>query len=367
MGHELAIARDDAQQNTLTLRLYLRQEVQQIQLELHLLQNSLLSLAKTHQNTMMPKHAHWQRVQPTTLAHHLMAYFEMLVRDRQRLQETEHRTNVMPVNEDGFSDTQALDRYLMARILDFPDITSNSIDALSDRDYCIELVSNLSILMMHLSRFCEELSIWNSQEFGLIEMASSFQEKETPHQYLPHIKPPTGAEIVGGKTGRLYGSLITLLTLTKGHALGSVKDFQECQEAVFDAVDTVKKVVPLFTEVLKSLTVNEDRMKLSAEAGFVMAPRIVEHLKQKGVRPHKAMDIAGSVLLYAQQYNIALSEMKLKEFQKFCPLFDEEILAVVNLEKGGIQSLEREGSPLSLSFTKSENYLKFREYQLCTV
>lgn len=365
VGKKMHTGRSRNDQVTLDMRMYIKEEVQQLQGLIHQLQTALLETAKQHTQTILPGYTHMQRAQPITLAHHWMAYFEMLVRDRQRLLDAYNRTDVMPLGAGALSATAyPLDRYAVARELDFPDVTANSLDAVSDRDYCIELLSALSILMMHLSRFSEEIILWSSQEFNFIEVDDSLS---TGSSIMPQKKNPDAAELIRGKTGRVYGSLVTLLTVMKGLPLAYNKDMQEDKEAVFDALDTVKKCVPLMTAMIQTMKINKDAMLQAAQGGFTNATDVADYLVSKGLPFRDAHEIVGKIVLYCLQYRISLQDLKLKEYQHFSPLFEESILDEIDIA----QCVEKRnviGGPsqeaMAQCFIKNENYLKFREFQL---
>jgi argininosuccinate lyase len=365
VGKKLHTGRSRNDQVALDLRMYVKEATQVIQQQLHTLQTTLLDVAKEHTETLMPGYTHLQRAQPVTLAHHLMAYFEMLVRDRQRLHDCYNRTDVMPLGSGALAGTTyPLDRYAVARELGFSDITANSLDAVSDRDFCIELVSSLSILMMHLSRISEELVLWSSQEFNFIAIDERYA---TGSSMMPHKHNPDAVELIRGKTGRVYGSLINLLTMMKALPLAYNKDMQEDKEAVFDAIDTVQHCLPILTAVLSTMTVKEDVMLKAAQSGFTNATDVADYLVNKGLAFRDAYQVVGKLVRYCIQYNLAIEELKLKEFQQFSPLFDKTIYEAISLQQV-VNRRNLPGGPapeaVKQCFVKNENYLAFRKEQL---
>jgi len=278
----------------------------------------------------MPGYTHMQRAQPITLAHHLMAYFQMFSRDIDRLMDCKKRTNVMPLGAGALAGTTyPLDREAVANELGFSAITQNSMDSVSDRDFVIELSSVLSIVMMHLSRFCEELILWSTSEFGFVEMDDAYS---TGSSIMPQKKNPDVAELIRGKTGRVYGSTMTLLTMMKSLPLTYNKDMQEDKEAIFDAVDTVKLCLPVFNKMIATMKVKEDKMLEAAGGGFTNATDAADYLVYKGLPFREAHEIIGKLVLYCVQNQKSLEQIILDEFKKFSGIIEEDIYEAISLK-----------------------------------
>ncbi len=331
VGKKLHTGRSRNDQVALDLRMYIKEEIQTIQSMLQKLQEVLLNLAKDHIETIMPGYTHLQPAQPITLAHHLMAYFEMLKRDRGRLKNTHRNTDILPLGAGALATTTyPLDRQSVAAALGFPEITLNSLDAVSDRDFCIELLSDLSILMMHLSRFCEEIILWNSHEFQFIELDDAYS---TGSSIMPQKKNPDVAELVRGKTGRVYGNLLALLTTMKSLPLAYNKDMQEDKEAVFDTIDTIKMCLPIFTRMIKTMKVKTDNMYQAATGGFINATDAADYLVKKNIPFRDAHKIIGKLVFHCIENNKTLEELSLEEYQSISPVFDESIYTAISLEE----------------------------------
>ncbi len=330
-GKKLHTGRSRNDQVALDMRMYVKEEIKSIQGLIDDLQKVLLSVAKEHTKTILPGYTHLQRAQPITFAHHLMAYFEMLKRDEDRLTDAYHRTNVLPLGSGALAaTTYPLDRTAVAKALGFDSITANSLDGVSDRDFCIELLASLSILMMHLSRFCEEIILWSSHEFQFIELDDAYS---TGSSIMPQKKNPDIAELVRGKTGRVYGDLLGLLTTMKGLPLAYNKDMQEDKEGVFDAVDTIKMCLPVFTAMVETMKVKKESMLKAAGGGFTNATDAADYLVKKGVPFRDAHEIIGKLVLYCIQNSLTLDQLSLKEYQDISPVFDENIYAAISLEE----------------------------------
>ncbi|MBQ8084640.1 MAG: argininosuccinate lyase, partial [Lachnospiraceae bacterium] len=297
--------------------------------------------------------------QPITLAHHFGAYMEMFKRDYGRLSDIYERMNYCPLGSGALAGTTyPLDREMTAELLGFKGATLNSMDSVSDRDYVIELLSALSTIMMHLSRFSEEIIIWNSNEYGFVELDDAYS---TGSSIMPQKKNPDIAELVRGKTGRVYGALMQMLTTMKGIPLAYNKDMQEDKEFTFDAIDTVKGCLALFTGMIKTMTVNKDTMEASAKKGFTNATDAADYLVNKGVPFRDAHGIVGQLVLYCIEKNISLDEMSLDEYKKISPVFDEDIYEAISLETC-VEKRETIGAPSRTSMEKviavNEEYLK---------
>ena len=329
-GKRLHTGRSRNDQVALDMKLYTRKEVLEMNDLLKELLESLLKIMKENTDTIMPGFTHLQKAQPITLAHHMGAYFEMFKRDRSRLHDIHERMNYCPLGSGALAGTTyPLDRKYTAQLLDFAGPTLNSMDSVSDRDYLIEFLSAMSIIMMHLSRFCEEIIIWNTNEYQFIEIDDSYS---TGSSIMPQKKNPDIAELVRGKTGRVYGSLVSLLTTMKGLSLAYNKDMQEDKEFVFDAIDTTKGCIVLFTGMLNTLTFRKDKMRASAEGGFTNATDAADYLVNHGVPFRDAHGIIGQLVLYCIDKNISLGEMTLDEYKAISPVFEEDIYDAISME-----------------------------------
>ena len=329
-GKRLHTGRSRNDQVALDMKLYTRKEVLEMNDLLKELLESLLKIMKENTDTIMPGFTHLQKAQPITLAHHMGAYFEMFKRDRSRLHDIHERMNYCPLGSGALAGTTyPLDREYTAQLLDFAGPTLNSMDSVSDRDYLIEFLSAMSIIMMHLSRFCEEIIIWNTNEYQFIEIDDSYS---TGSSIMPQKKNPDIAELVRCKTGRVYGSLVSLLTTMKGLSLAYNKDMQEDKEFVFDAIDTTKGCIVLFTGMLNTLTFRKDKMRASAEGGFTNATDAADYLVNHGVPFRDAHGIIGQLVLYCIDKNISLGEMTLDEYKAISPVFEEDIYDAISME-----------------------------------
>lgn len=329
-GKKLHTGRSRNDQVALDMKLYTRNEVKNIDALLTHLLESLLNIMKEHTDTIMPGFTHLQKAQPITLAHHMGAYFEMFKRDRSRLHDLYERMNYCPLGSGALAGTTyPLDREYTASLLEFYGPTLNSMDSVSDRDYLIDLTSAMSIIMMHLSRFCEEIIIWNTNEYRFIEIDDSYS---TGSSIMPQKKNPDIAELVRGKTGRVYGSLISLLTTMKGLSLAYNKDMQEDKEFVFDAIDTTKGCIALFNGMLDTITFRKDVMRKSAEGGFTNATDAADYLVNHGVPFRDAHGIIGELVLTCIEKNCSLDELPLEEYKKISPVFEQDIYEAISME-----------------------------------
>ncbi len=330
VAKKLHTGRSRNDQVTLDMRMYVKDEISVVQEQLRGLLQVLMELAKDNLDTIMPGYTHLQKAQPITFAHHLMAYFEMFKRDMERLEDTYKRTNSLPLGAGALATTTyPLDREYVAELLNFDSICLNSIDAVSDRDYCLELMNDLSMLMMHLSRFSEEIILWCSHEFKFIELDDAFS---TGSSIMPQKKNPDIAELVRGKAGRVFGSQFGLLTTMKALPLAYNKDMQEDKEATFDAIDTVKMCLPVFAKMLSTITVNKQNMYDSAGGGFTNATDAADYLVKKNVPFRDAHAIVGQLVLYCVNNNTKLENMSLEEYQGISPVFEEDIYNAISLE-----------------------------------
>lgn len=331
IGKKLHTGRSRNDQVALDIRMYLKDEIKVIKNMLISLLEVLLKLAENNLDTILPGYTHLQRAQPITFAHHMIAYFQMFKRDVERLDDCYGRTDIMPLGSGALAGTTyPLDRYMVANELGFSSITENSLDGVSDRDFSIELTSCLSIIMMHLSRFSEELILWSSLEFGFIEMDDSYS---TGSSIMPQKKNPDVAELVRGKTGRVYGSLFTLLTVMKSLPLAYNKDMQEDKEAVFDAVDTAKMCLPVFTKMIETMKIKKQNMYKAAQGGFTNATDVADYLVKKGVPFRSAHEIIGKMVLYCIDNNKSIDDLSLQEFKTFSEAIDQDVYTEISLEK----------------------------------
>ncbi len=329
-GKKLHTGRSRNDQVALDMKLYTRDELKQIDEELKQLLEVLLRLMKEHLHTYMPGFTHLQKAQPITFAHHLGAYFEMFKRDRERLADIYERMNYCPLGSGALAGTTyPLDRDCTAKLLGFYGPTLNSMDSVADRDYLIEFLSALSMIMMHMSRFSEEIIIWNSNEYQFVELDDAYS---TGSSIMPQKKNPDIAELVRGKTGRVYGALMSLLTTMKGIPLAYNKDMQEDKELPFDAMDTVKGCIALFCGMVSTMRIRKERMEDSAKHGFTNATDAADYLVNHGVPFRDAHGIVGQLVLYCLEKGIALDEMSLAEFQAISPVFEEDIYEAISLK-----------------------------------
>lgn len=358
VGKRLHTGRSRNDQVALDIRMYTKKEIIAIKELVKNLMVTLNDFAANHTETILPGYTHLQRAQPVTLAHHLLAYVEMFKRDYDRLCDTYKRTDVMPLGSGALATTTyPLDRYAVAAELGFAAITMNSMDGVSDRDFCIELASTLSILMMHLSRFCEEIILWSSHEFHFIELSDAYS---TGSSIMPQKKNPDMAELIRGKTGRVYGHLMALLTTMKGLPLAYNKDMQEDKEMAFDAFDTVKGCIGLFIGMIASMTFRKDRMEASAKNGFTNATDAADYLVNHGVAFRDAHGIVGQLVLMCIDKNCSLDELSLDAYRSISPVFDEDIYDAISM-KTCVEKRLTKGAP---SRTSMEAQIAFCEKYL---
>lgn len=329
-GKKLHTGRSRNDQVALDMRLFTRRNVKEVDEELEDLLKTLLTIMKDNLDTIMPGFTHLQKAQPITLAHHMGAYFEMFKRDRLRLKDIYERMNYCPLGSGALAGTTyPLDRQMTAELLGFYGPTLNSMDGVSDRDYLIEFLSALSIIMMHLSRFSEEIIIWNSNEYRFVEIDDAYS---TGSSIMPQKKNPDIAELVRGKTGRVYGALNSLLTTMKGIPLAYNKDMQEDKEFSFDAMDTVKGCIALFNGMLKTMRFNKDVMRNSAKNGFTNATDLADYLVKHGVPFRDAHGIVGQVVLYCLEKDCAIDDLTLEELKGFSPAFQQDVYDAISME-----------------------------------
>lgn len=329
-GKRLHTARSRNDQVALDIRLYLRDETHEIQKLVMNLIETLITIAEKHMYTVMPGYTHLQRAQPITFAHHLLAYAQMFTRDLERLDDASKRMNYCPLGSGALaSTTYPINRKMVSDELLFTDIVDNSLDGVSDRDFCIEICSAVSILMMHMSRISEEIVLWCSSEFKFVELSDAFS---TGSSIMPQKKNPDITELIRGKTARVYGDLNTLLTMMKGLPLAYNKDMQEDKEAIFDAIDTVKLCMVTLIPMLETMTVNTENMRKAAAGGFINATDCADYLVKKGRPFRDAYKITGTLVALCIKKNTTLEELPLDEYKKLCPDFSEDVYDAIKLE-----------------------------------
>ncbi len=330
-GKRLHTARSRNDQVALDIRMVLKKEIDEISKKLKSLISVLCDKAEENKETIMPGYTHLQRAQPITFAHHLMAYCSMLGRDLDRLSDVKRRMNVLPLGSGALAGTTyPIDRNMVAELLGFDSISANSLDGVSDRDFCIELASALSIIMVHLSRFSEEIIMWCSWEFKFVELDDAFS---TGSSIMPQKKNPDIAELVRGKSGRVFGDLTALLTVMKGIALAYNKDMQEDKEAIFDAVDTVKMCLDAFTPMIDTMTVLKENMRNAAAKGFINATDCADYLVGKGLPFRDAYKATGELVAMCIDKGLTLETLSIENYKSVCDLFDEDVYNAINLEK----------------------------------
>ena len=329
-GKRLHTARSRNDQVAVDIRLYLKKEIQNVRQMVKDLIAVLCNKAEQYSDAVMPGYTHLQRAQPITFGHHLMAYAEMLLRDVDRLECAYRHTDSMPLGSGALATTTyPIDRTVTARLLGFSDICQNSLDGVSDRDFCMELASALSIIMVHLSRFSEEIIMWCSWEFKFVELDDAFS---TGSSIMPQKKNPDIAELVRGKSGRVFGDLMTLLTVMKGIALAYNKDMQEDKEAIFDAVDTVKMCLTAFTPMIDTMRVLPENMRRAAANGFINATDCADYLVKKGLPFRDAYKATGTLVALCIEKKTTLEELPIEEYKKICDIFDEGVYEAISLE-----------------------------------
>jgi len=327
---KLHTARSRNDQVCLDIRLYLRKEVDDIVGEINRLTKTLITIAKKNIHHLIPGYTHLQRAQPVLLSHHLLAYVEMMLRDKERFLDAYKRINVMPLGSAALAGTNfPIDRKITAKLLGFPEISHNSMDAVADRDFAAEFCSASALTMMHLSRFCEEVVIWNSSEFGFIELSDSFT---TGSSIMPQKKNPDAAELIRGKSGRVFGNLVSLLTLMKGLPLAYNKDLQEDKEPLFDTAETVKVCLTIFTDMMKSAKFIPIPQKELEASGFLTATDLADYLVLKGVPFREAHELTGKTVAFCLEKNKMLTDLSLAQLRKISKRFDEEVFDHIALQ-----------------------------------
>ena len=329
-GKRLHTARSRNDQVALDIRMYLKDEVNEIIPMIRELIGVLCDIAEKNLDTIMPGYTHLQRAQPITFAHHIMAYAQMLIRDIGRFEDTYKRMDRMPLGSGALATTTyPINRKQVCELLGFEDITMNSLDGVSDRDFCVEMCSAISILMMHLSRFSEEIILWSSWEFKFIELDDAYA---TGSSIMPQKKNPDVTELIRGKTGRVYGDLNTLLVMLKGTPLAYNKDMQEDKEAIFDAVDTVKLCLTTFIPMLSTMELYKENMRNAAARGFINATDCADYLVKKGLPFRDAYKITGTLVAYCIKKRTVLENLSIEEFRELSPVFDDDVYEAIKLE-----------------------------------
>ena len=330
VGGKLHTARSRNDQVALDIRLYLRDEIGEVKGLIRELQKTFVGIAKKNLDCIMPGYTHLQRAQPILFSHHLLAYYEMLKRDNERLADCYKRVNVMPLGSGALAGSPyPLNREFVAKELGFTGVTGNSLDAVSDRDFCIEFCSAAAILMMHLSRLSEEMILWSSSEFGFIELSDAFS---TGSSLMPQKKNPDVPELMRGKTGRVYGNLVSLLTTMKALPLAYNKDMQEDKEALFDTIATIKECLKVFSPMLRTMKLNKKKMLDATKSGFLTATDAADYLVKKGVPFRESHHIAGRVVAYCIKTSQGLEDLSIDEWRGFSKAFGKDIKEVISVE-----------------------------------
>lgn len=355
VGKKLHTARSRNDQVALDLRMYLRNEVEEISALTKALVEAIVSQAQENLGVIMPGYTHLQRAQPILFSHHLMAYAMMLLRDLGRLADCRKRMNVCPIGSCALAGTTYhTDRWMEAKALGFDDIARNSIDGVSDRDFCVELLSAISVLMMHLSRFSEEIILWSSWEFQFIELSDAYT---TGSSIMPQKKNPDMAELVRGKTGRVYGDLMGLLTTLKGLPLAYNKDMQEDKESIFDAVDTVKMCLKVFAPMVQTMTAKPENMKKAAQGGFINATDLADYLVKKGLPFRSAYKISGQIVAHCIAHGQVLETLPLEIYKTYSDLFEADLYPEIDLT-ACVEKRISEGGTSAASVSAQIAYVK---------
>ncbi|MDO4545569.1 MAG: argininosuccinate lyase [Bacillota bacterium] len=340
-GKKLHTARSRNDQVAVDVRLYMKKEIAAIDGSIRALMDALEKLARQHVDTVMPGYTHLQRAQPVTLAYHLLAYYQMFVRDKERFDDCLKRTDRLPLGSGALAGTTYdTDRDFLAEELGFASVLPNGMDAVADRDFAIEFINCCAITMMHLSRFCEELILWSSVEFSFVEIDDAYS---TGSSIMPQKKNPDMAELIRGKTGRVYGDLMSLLTICKGLPLAYNKDLQEDKLPVFDAADTLKASMDIFTEMILTMRVKEEKMEHAAKYGYMNATDAADYLVSKGIPFRDCHEIIGKIVLYCIEKGIAIEELSMEEFKSFSDKFDEDIYDKISV-RSCIEAKKSKGS-----------------------
>ncbi len=355
VGKRLHTSRSRNDQVALDIRLHLRKEVSNIISAIKELIDTFLDMAEKNKETIMPGYTHLQRAQPITLANHLLAYAFMLTRDKERFADAVKRMNYSPLGSCALAGTTyPIDRDMVAKELGFDGIVRNSLDGVSDRDFCVEIASAASLCMMHLSRFSEEIIMWCSWEFKFIELDDAYS---TGSSIMPQKKNPDICELVRGKTGRVYGDLITLLTMLKGTPLAYNKDMQEDKEAIFDCLDTLSMCLHIVKPMVETMKVNKENMRNAAAKGFINATDLADYLVKKGMAFRSAYKISGSIVAYCIENNLVLETVSLDKYKEYSDLFDNDVYQYINLEECTFKRTSKGASAIK-SVEEQINYLR---------
>src|SRR5687768_17368805 len=331
VGRKLHTGRSRNDQVATDFRLWLREALDNLNSTLRITQTALLDFAEANSEVIIPGYTHLQRAQPVLLAHWCLAYFDMLARDRERLIDTRRRVNIMPLGSAALAGTSfPIDREALAQSLGFEGVSSNSLDAVSDRDFCIEFLSACSLIMVHLSRLAEDIILYATTEFGFFQLGDAIA---TGSSLMPQKKNPDSMELVRGKAGRVFGDLLALLTTLKGLPLAYNKDMQEDKEAVFDALDTVSSCLRVTSTVMRNITVDKDRTRVAASGGYMNATELADYLVCKGMAFRDAHETVGKIVMRAIELRQELEQLKLEELQKFSPLIDADVYEALSLER----------------------------------
>ena len=356
---KLHTARSRNDQVALDVRMYVRKEAREISKLLVKMENVLLGLAEKYKNVIIPGYTHLQRAQPILFSHHLMAYFQMFKRDISRIEDFLERSDEMPLGAGALAGTTFdLDRHFVAEELGFSKPTENSLDSVSDRDFIIELAMIISVISMHLSRFSEEIIIWCTSEFSFINLDDAFA---TGSSIMPQKKNPDIAELVRGKTGRIYGNLMAILTTMKALPLAYNKDMQEDKEGIFDSIDNIKLSIEIFYLMLDTITVNDEKIYASMRAGFLNATDVADYLAKHNVPFRQAHKIVGEIVSYCEDKKIAIDDMELSEFHKFSDVFKDDILSEITIENCVNKRNSYGGTSIKNVEMQIENGKKFLE------
>ena len=358
-GKRLHTARSRNDQVALDIRMYLREETKKVIELLRILVNDIADKAEENKGVIVPGYTHLQRAQPITFGHHLMAYAMMLLRDISRLEDALSRMNYSPIGSCALAGTTySTDRQFEADRLGFDGVMQNSIDGVSDRDFCVELMSAYSIIMMHLSRFSEEIILWSSWEFKFVELSDAYT---TGSSIMPQKKNPDMAELIRGKTGRVYGDLMGILTVLKGLPLAYNKDMQEDKEGIFDAVDTVKTCIGIMTPMVETMTVLPENMKRAAQEGFINATDLADYLVKKGMPFRSAYKISGSIVAECIKRRCVLEDLPIAEYKNYSELFEEDLYGEISLETCVAKRISLGGTSLD----SCNKQIEFVESELC--
>ena len=354
-GKRLHTARSRNDQVALDIRLHLRDQCREIKALLLSYIDVLTNQAEQHLETVMPGYTHMQRAQPITFAHHLMAYVQMALRDVQRIEQTCERMNVMPLGSGALAGTTyPIDRQLVKDLLGFSAVSANSLDGVSDRDFCIELANDIALIMMHLSRLSEEIILWCSWEFKFVELDDAFA---TGSSIMPQKKNPDVTELIRGKAGRVFGDLITLLTMMKGLPLAYNKDMQEDKEAIFDAVDTVKLCLTTLIPMIQTMRINKENMRAAAAKGFINATDCADYLVKKGVPFRDAYKITGGLVAQCIEKHLTLETLPLAAYKAASDVFDQDVYQAIALETC-VKERKVEGGPSPVAVQKQIDAVK---------